>query len=219
LEHEAAVLRVFRIALAVALALAFACAVGACSASTDERTPRSSDPAETAAEVCDDSYASRWFVSLDHRPCTDVEGDGGSWVAAPLESDPSDAVCTMTWRGGEGAAAADVTALRAFIGSAALAPACDGPTPAAGALVPIPFTDDPEVRGSNGCEVCGKLFSVDRLTIILPPDAQREVIVELVDGSRRAFRIETKSTTRAVAVVLPPAPAGLAYVSGRATVR
>lgn len=193
-------------------------AAAACSSSPDEGALEES---ESEVHACSDTYARRWFVTLRDRACVDVPAYRGTWIASPLESDTTDAACTMTWEG-ERYSRADMDALRAFVdvNVEAMVPACSGAIPDVGALTPIPHIDMLAQVGANGCDVCGRLRRDRKVVVILPPfrTALRQFEVPLTDGTSRAFQIEAPASSKAVTVQLPELPEGVAYAASRVTV-
>lgn len=209
-----------RTSIAVLVALPFA--LFACSSSNEQAGGEGAlDADESEVRACNESYARQWVVTLKDRSCADVTGVRGKWVAAPLESGAIDAVCTMTWQG-ERYSRADMDALRAFVrvNVDAMVPTCSGAVVDVGSLTPIPHVDIMAQVGANGCDVCGKLRRDGKIIVVLPPfrTSLRQFEVPLSDGTSRAFQIEAPPGARAVAVQLPPAPAGVAYTASRVTV-
>jgi hypothetical protein len=131
----------------------------ACSSDTTDGSTDDDQRAFEESEIraCSESYARRYFVTLEGRGCVDVPGNRGSWVAAPLE-DSADSVCTMSWQG-EKFSRADTDALRAFVKQMDVMTAACGSNADlhVGTLTPITTFDRVIFAGANGCDVCGKV--------------------------------------------------------------
>jgi hypothetical protein len=232
----------FRIKLALAFFASFA--VFACS--TSDADPTSTGPdstntggeppavaddsesssedeiafAETELRACNESYARKWFVSLDGRACADVPGYRGKWIAMAVDDGAMDSVCTMTWQG-EKYSRADMDALRAFVKETdAMTAACGSTGIGDAYLTPIPQLDVIAQIGANGCDVCGKLRRDGKIIVVLPPfrTASRQFEVPLSNGKRQAFQINAAQGAKAVAVQLPALPEGVTYAASRVTV-
>lgn len=201
-------------------------ALSACSTSTStsaNEQPESEDVEWEESEVraCSETYARKFFVTLDGRSCADVPGRRGAWISTALEEDALDSVCTMEWRG-EKYSRADMDALSAFVQEKdAMTAACGGSATIGDAyLTPIPHLDVVGHIGANGCDVCGKLRRDGRIIVVLPPyrTASKQFEIPLSDGTTRAFQIEAAEGARAVSVQLPELPAGVTYAASRVTV-
>ena len=208
-------------------ALVAACASSAPPAPGAEQEREGIGAGEKGAEATEDevrascTYSRRWFATLDDGACAAIAGRRGAWIPEPAFTDAPPEVqastCVFQWVG-EKYSRADVTALRAAFDEAdALTPACgEGSRPVVGALREIPHVDNLGHAGSVGCDVCG-IVQQRRLWVILPPEkvGLRQIEVAMSNGSSRAFQIEAPAGARAVALELPPEPAGAAYLPGR----
>jgi hypothetical protein len=199
-------------------------ALFACEASTNDEPSadeRDVDFEESEVRACSETYARKFFVTLDGRSCGDVEGRRGTWIATALEDGASDSVCTVEWKG-EKYSRADMDALRAFVKQTDAMTAACGPSSSVGDayLTPIPHLDVVGMIGANGCDVCGKLRRDGRIIVVLPPyrTASKQFEIPLSDGTSRAFQINAAEGARAVAVQLPALPAGVTYAASRVTV-
>ena len=196
-------------------------ALFACSTSTSDEPnadERDVDFEESEVRACSETYARKYFVTLDGRSCGDVEGRRGKWIATALEDGASDSVCTVEWKG-ERYSRADVDALRVFVKQTdVMTAACDKPD--LGYLTPIPQLDVIGMIGANGCDVCGKLRRDGKIIVVLPPyrTASKQFEIPLSDGTSRAFQVNAAEGARAVAVQLPALPAGVTYAASRVTV-
>ena len=177
--------------------------------------------AESELRACSESYARKWFVSLDGRACADVVGYRGKWIATALDDSAKDNVCTMTWQG-EKYSRADMDALRAFVTEReAMTAACGSSAVVdVGSLTPIPHIDVISHIGANGCDVCGKLRRDGKIIVVLPPfrTSLKQFQIPLSDGTSKAFQINAAEGAKAVAVQLPALPDGVTYAASRVTV-
>jgi hypothetical protein len=199
-------------------------ALFACAASTEDpvKDEGEIDFEESEVRACSETYARKFFVTLDGRSCTDVVGRRGAWIASALEEGATDSVCTMTWQG-EKYSRADVDALRAFVKDRdVMTAACGGSSTKIddAILTPIPQLDVLGMIGANGCDVCGKLRRDGKIIVVLPPyrTVSKQFEVPLSDGTSRAFQIEAAEGARAVSVQLPALPEGVTYAASRVTV-
>lgn len=202
--------------------LAFASfALVACSVEEPANDDADVEFEQSEVRACSETYARKFFVTLDGRSCGDIEGRRGKWVATALEESATDSVCTMSWQG-EKYSRADMDALRAFVKETdAMTAACgSSASPAEGYLTPIPQLDALGMIGANGCDVCGKLRRDGKIVVVLPPyrTASKQFEVPLSDGTSRAFQINAPEGARAVSLQLPPPPAGTQYTASRVTI-
>lgn len=207
------------------VSVAFALLVGACSSSSEVGGENpGAEPGVDEGEVASTcTNPRRYFVTFREGSgtCEPIAGKRGRWLPERLFADaPEDvqsSTCAYIWSGAR-YSRPDRDALIAKVGYAnAAAPACGSSSfPDVGELQPIPNIDDIWGHaGSVGCDVCGVLRN-GKIWVILPPErvAKRQFEVVLSTGETRAFQINA-TDARALAIDLPPAPAGTRYRQGR----
>jgi|GEM_PF-4494426 len=160
-----------------------------------------------------------YYVARRAGSCVTLAAEGGEWHPEPLFASAPVAVrgvtCAYRWTSATNAPP-DPAPVRALGTTDGVAAVCeDDRSEALGSLAEIALFDPTASAGSVGCDVCG-IVDADHAWFVLPPERldRRAFLVRMSNGKYRAFQV-APTERRAIAVALPPPPAGVTYLPGR----
>lgn len=212
-----------RLAAPCAFVLLAACAGAPASRADgdpgDARVEAPSAPAsgpDAAAPDCTGAVA----VLREATSCVDVEAGGGVWRASVGVSSWNSALCSFRWEPASGGSAAPEESALEALGTDALAieSSCRDLAATAPEVALAAREDPPDMShgGMHGCDVCGRLRQDRRGWAVFPPEKApfKHVSVRLDDGRERWFEVVGERPVGVVSFVLPPPPAGRAWLPG-----